>query len=157
MQGSGEAESSALTHMPLQDAFRRTVSPSPSSARNICCDPPHPPRRRHATLSNHEPHFPPLHNGSLQIRVTESNRGNICSCDIYTYLTKAAACTHTWEHVYIFYHGSVVIFLLLFNLSHTRKDKTEKAHLHESNRWPQTRASCTSNEAKSQRHANSFF
>lgn len=94
MQGSREAgwaqsESNALTQLPLQDAFHRTVSPSLSSARNICCDPPHPPRLRHATLYNHKPSFLPLHNRSPQIRVTEWNGSNVYSCNIYTFLTRA--------------------------------------------------------------------
>lgn len=138
--GWAQSESNALTQLPLQDAFHRTVSPSLSSERNICCDPPHPPRLRHATLYNHKPSFLPLHNGSLQIRVTEWNWSNVYSYDIYKYKypTKenGAACTHIWEHIYIFYNRSAVLFFVLFNLSHTRRDKTEKSHLYKSNWWP---------------------
>lgn len=137
MQGSREAgwaqsESNALTHLPLQDAFHRTVSPSVISARNICCDPPHPPRLRHATLYNHKPYFLPLHNGSLQIRVIGWNWGNIYSCDIYTYLTKAneAACTHIWEHICIFYNRSAVSIFFFFLICHIQEGIKEKNHIY---------------------------
>lgn len=135
-RGSGEAgwaqsESNALTHLPLQDASHRALSPplsSAPSARNICCDPPHPPRHWGT---------PPSTSGSFIL--------HLCTADLCRWglLSETEApfrvvpSTRTWQKstkVLVFERLDFPEpfrshFFPLFNLSHVRNAK-KKNHFH---------------------------